>query len=272
MLISPPECFDFQRNLQYKVFNLQSHCIFVILHGLRRARGDDLSPRDGARCRRRASAPSASACPRFSSRSCRSGATSTTATRPAIGSATTTATTSWRHGPQRGLLRRLRFRPLRADLHGLRGKPAADALEDAIPRFDRRDVTVITQNALCDTYYSQYIRQQYDPRFRPKPADYTPFEKWLGPRPGLSRTSPVTLPQRRGTRDCWTEYAHRPEVAARIKAGRTAPPHPPRHQRYLRVNGIAAQKIFEKNKKDHTFYLEQSVPMTGPIPTCCLTA
>ena len=44
--------------------------------------------------------------------------------------------------------------------------------------FDRRDITVITQNALCDSYYSKYIRDQYDPRFRP--VSWTPFERWLG--------------------------------------------------------------------------------------------
>ena len=46
------------------------------------------------------------------------------------------------------------------------------------PDFDRRDVTVITQNALCDSYYANYIRTQYDPRFRP--SSWTPFERWLG--------------------------------------------------------------------------------------------
>ena len=32
-LIAPQEAFDYQRNLQYKVFHLQSHCIFVVLMG-----------------------------------------------------------------------------------------------------------------------------------------------------------------------------------------------------------------------------------------------
>ncbi len=30
-IIAPQESFDFERNLQYKVFHLQSHCIFVLL-------------------------------------------------------------------------------------------------------------------------------------------------------------------------------------------------------------------------------------------------
>jgi hypothetical protein len=32
-LIAPQEAFDFEHNLQYKVFHLQSHCIFVIIMG-----------------------------------------------------------------------------------------------------------------------------------------------------------------------------------------------------------------------------------------------
>ena len=33
LIIAPQEGFDFERNLQYKVFHLQSHCIFVLLMG-----------------------------------------------------------------------------------------------------------------------------------------------------------------------------------------------------------------------------------------------
>ncbi len=32
-IIAPQEAFDLERNLQYKVFHLQSHCIFVLLMG-----------------------------------------------------------------------------------------------------------------------------------------------------------------------------------------------------------------------------------------------
>ncbi len=33
LIIAPQEGFDYERNLQYKVFHLQSHCIFVLLMG-----------------------------------------------------------------------------------------------------------------------------------------------------------------------------------------------------------------------------------------------
>jgi hypothetical protein len=54
----------FQNNLQYKVFHLQSHCIFGHVHGLRRARGHDLPPANGAGAHDGGSAPRFSACPR----------------------------------------------------------------------------------------------------------------------------------------------------------------------------------------------------------------
>jgi tetratricopeptide (TPR) repeat protein len=127
--------------------------------------------------------------------------------------------------------------------------------------FDRRDVTVITQNALCDTYYATYIREQYDPRFRPK--TWTPFEKWLG-RDKAYPEVPVTCVSNDELIEAWDEYAHWPDVAARMARGE--PELRPGSNDVFDINGIVAQKIFEKNKKDHTFYLEQSVPIAWMYP------
>jgi hypothetical protein len=154
------------------------------------------------------------------------------------------------------------------------------------PDFDRRDVTVITQNALCDAYYCHYIRDQYDPRFRVKPGHWTAFEKWLGRDKAYPKV-PVTCLTDKELNDCWVEYEKRPEVAARMKAAgdeaaqmyRGAPNlvqliQAAQQSSILRlgtndvfdINGIAARKIFEKNKKDHTFYLEQSVAIDWMYP------
>ena len=129
--------------------------------------------------------------------------------------------------------------------------------------FDRRDVAVITQNALCDTYYTKYIRNQYDDRFRIKPKDYTPFEKWLGRDKAYPQES-ITCMSNDELLDCWDEYQARPEVKARVDNG--GPLLRPGSNDVFDINGIVAQKIFEKNKKDHTFYLEQSVPMDWTYP------
>jgi tetratricopeptide (TPR) repeat protein len=135
------------------------------------------------------------------------------------------------------------------------------------PDFDRRDVAVITQNALCDKQYNQYIRNQYDARFRPLPSQYTPFEKWLGRDRAYPQT-PVTCMSEDELWESWEEYRTWPEVAARIKA------EPPGVDATVRqgtndvfeINGLVAQKIFEKNKKNHTFYIEQSVPIAWMYP------
>jgi tetratricopeptide (TPR) repeat protein len=129
--------------------------------------------------------------------------------------------------------------------------------------FDRRDVTVITQNALCDTYYATYIREQYDPRYQPKPGDWTPFERWLG-RDKAYPTTPVTCISNQELEACWDEYKISPEVQQRLQSG--GPIFRPGSNDVFDINGIVAQKIFDKNKKDHTFYLEQSVPITWMYP------
>jgi hypothetical protein len=131
------------------------------------------------------------------------------------------------------------------------------------PAFDRRDITVITQNALCDTFYCHYIRDQYDPRFRPAPQQYTPFEKWLGRDQAYPR-QPVTCVSEPELAAAWGEYERRPDVAARLKAG--GPVLRPGTEDVFDINGIVAWQIFQKNKKDHTFYLEQSIVMDWTYP------
>jgi tetratricopeptide (TPR) repeat protein len=129
------------------------------------------------------------------------------------------------------------------------------------PDFDRRDVTVITQNALCDSYYAHYIRDQYDPRFRP--TKWTPFEQWLG-RDQAYPKIPVTCVSEDELYDCWEEYKTWPDVVARVQSGQ--PLLRPGSNDVFDINGIVAQKIFEKNKANHTFYIEQSVPIGWMYP------
>ena len=122
-------------------------------------------------------------------------------------------------------------------------------------------MTVITQNALCDGYYAHYIRNQYDPRFQTKPADFTPFEKWLG-RDRAYPETPVTCVSEAELSECWREYEK--ANAARIQRGE--PILRPGTNDVFDINGIVAWKIFEKNKAAHTFYLEQSVAIDWMYP------
>ena len=131
------------------------------------------------------------------------------------------------------------------------------------PGFDRRDVTVITQNALCDTFYCHYIRDQYDARFRPRPDQYTPFEKWLG-RDTAYPKEPVTCISEAELNDCWLEFEKRPEVAERMREG--GPVLREDSNDVFEINGIVAWQIFQKNKATHAFYLEQSVAIPWMYP------
>ena len=57
--------------------------------------------------------------------------------------------------------------------------------------FDRRDLYIITQNALADAFYNQYIRNHYSTE-RPAPRGWV--DKWLG-RDKHFPKAPLVLPR-----------------------------------------------------------------------------
>jgi tetratricopeptide (TPR) repeat protein len=272
LIIAPQESFDYERNLQYKVFHLQSHCIFVLLMGYGALALmtylHELMPE----------IPAQTGVIGFGV--------------PALFLSLLPLWSNFDGCSQEGhwfgyyygadMMRSMdknavyfggsdpgRFVPtFMAFVESQQpDRWKADWSVDPVgtakrgSAFDRRDVTVITQNALCDTYYAAYIRDQYDPRFRP--SKWTPFERWLG-RDQAYPKIPVTCVSEDELYACWEEYRHWPEVAARMQAG--GPEIRPGSNDVFDINGIVAQKIFEKNKKDHTFYIEQSVPIPWMYP------
>ena len=304
-LISPPMAFDFQNNMQYKVFNLQSHCIFVILLGYGALAAvlylnemvPDLTTRFGpGRPRRAGDVPGRLPC--------RSGATSTTATRPTTGSGYQVRPR--RHHGADGSQRR----SITADARiSSRFVPTFMAfVESQQPArwkhcdsgFDRRDVAVITQNALCDSYYSQYIRQQYESRFRPRYRSAACFRKIPGPwamgksrfcrrrksqltairgvaraRHRISANPPVLCLGPDEFNACWSEYlaaARRLRRAGTpVGRGRTKR-HSPRHQRHFRDQRHRRGKDFPEEHvyQAHTFLSRAKHPDGMDLsPTCC---
>jgi tetratricopeptide (TPR) repeat protein len=260
LIIAPQEGFDYERNLQYKVFHLQSHCIFVLLMGYGALALmtylHELMPE----------VPAQTGVIGFG--------------LPAIFLSLLPLWSNFDGCSQAGHWFGYDYgadmmRPMDKNAVYFGGSDPGrfvptfmafvESQQDNYwkrePGFDRRDVTVITQNALCDTYYASYIRDQYDPRFRPK--TWTSFEKWLGRDKAYPETS-VTCVSYDELLACWDEYRHWPEVAQRIEAG--GPDIRPGSNDVFDINGIVAQKIFENNKKDHTFYLEQSVPIAWMYP------
>jgi len=258
--IEPPSGFDFESNLQYKVFHLQSHCIFVILMGYGALAAMtylyELMPETPA-------------------------STSVLLIgMPGLYLSLLPLWSNFNNDSQAGHWFGYEFgadimRPLEKNAVYYGGSDPGRFVPTFIafvesqqsdrwkrePGFDRRDVTVITQNALCDSYYCSYIRNQYDPRFRPQ--TYTPFEKWLG-RDQAYPTQPVTCVSPEELTECWNEYEALPEVAARMKYG--GPILRPNSNDVFELNGVVARKIFEKNKKNHAFYVEQSSPIDWMYP------
>jgi tetratricopeptide (TPR) repeat protein len=263
-LIAPQEAFDFQHNLQYKVFHLQSHCIFVILMGYGALAAMTYLHENMAE-----TVPS--------HRLLVFGV-------PALFLSLLPLWSNIDNCSQAGHWFGYYYgadmmRDMDKNAVYFGGSDAGRFVPTYMafvesqqndrwkvePGFDRRDVTVITQNALCDTYYTQYIRNQYDDRFRPKPESYSSFEKWLGrdkayPKESITCLSDDELLQ------SWEEYDNSPEVVARVKAGGLGQRLRPGTSDVFDVNGIVAKRIFENNKKDHTFYIEQSVPITWMYP------
>jgi tetratricopeptide (TPR) repeat protein len=272
LLIAPQEGFDFEKNLQYKVFHLQSHCIFVLLMGYGALALmtylHELMPEVPGRIGALGfGVPGLflSLLPLWSNFDGCSQAGhwfgyqyGADMMRPMDKNAI------YFGGSDPG-----RFVPTFMAFVESQQPDKWKADWSVYPQetaqrgagFDRRDVTVLTQNALCDTYYAHYIRDQYDPRFRP--TTWTPLEKWLG-RDKAYPEVPVTCVSEDELRDCWDEYQTWPEVATRMREG--GPLIRSGTNDVFDINGIVAQKIFEKNKQDHTFYLEQSVPIDWMYP------
>ena len=261
-LIEPPASFDFETNIQYKVFHLQSHCIFVVLMGY------------GALAAMTYLYEMMPPMP--------SGNSVLLAGVPGLFLSLLPLWSNFDDCNQAGHWFGYDFgadimRPLEKNAVFYGGSdpgrfvPTYMAFAESQqpdrwkrePGFDRRDVAVITQNALCDSFYCSYIRDQYDPRFRPSAAQYNPFEKWLG-RDRAYPDKPVTCVSPEELSNCWEEYQRMPEVAERIKAG--IPVLRPGTSDVFDLNGVVAWKIFEKNKKDHAFYVEQSIPINWMYP------
>jgi len=115
------------------------------------------------------------------------------------------------------------------------------------PSFDRRDLYIITQNALADKFYQRYIRDHYGPD---RPSVKGPFERWLG-REG-------TYPEQRLILPTPEESEHILQVAAAKDPVTGAPPD---ENPSIGFHSAVAKWIFERNRDKHDFFVEESFPM-----------
>jgi tetratricopeptide (TPR) repeat protein len=127
------------------------------------------------------------------------------------------------------------------------------------PNFDRRDLYIVTQNALADTFYNRYIRSHYTDE---RPTTFSWFEKLLG--------RDKTYPEER------LKLPHREDIMAmfevlmrQYQANPGGLPNPQSDP--VALNSAVAEWIFLNNrdKKDGSprhFYVEESFPMQWSYP------
>lgn len=150
------------------------------------------------------------------------------------------------------------------------------------PTFDRSDVYIITQNALADNTYMNYIRDHYALE-RPdinNPATLTNRSGWqqwvfqfgwnhLG-RHRTYPTQPIWIPNQRKVEEGFTQYVN--EIRARgtqagehvrIEGGKVQIQGV---QGVMAINGIISKMIFDANKEKHSFYVEESYVIPWMYP------
>ncbi len=137
------------------------------------------------------------------------------------------------------------------------------------PTFDRRDLYIITQNALADQTYMNYIRDHYDVS-RPQMNQW--YHKFLG-RDRLYPREPLRLPTQEEFNQIFTQVVqstkNNPNNGVTFQKGATGSALRASVQGVegvFVINGAIARWIFEQNKARHTFYVEESYPILWMYP------
>ncbi len=148
--------------------------------------------------------------------------------------------------------------------------------------FDRRDVYIITQNALADGTYMNYIRDHYDSG---RPDWNHPdtlrgrsgWQRWLFGfgwhylgRSYAYPKEPIWIPNETDTQQAFAVYVQELQTRAplpgeevKVENGRVSVQGV---QGVMAINAILTRMIFEKNKDKHTFYVEESFAIPWMYP------
>jgi tetratricopeptide (TPR) repeat protein len=132
------------------------------------------------------------------------------------------------------------------------GESFVDPKHRRDPDFDRRDLVIVTQNALADAFYQKYIRDHYAPG-RPEAKGW--FEKWLG-RDEQYPPDDTIMPSEQELM----------EIVRNVTM--TLPPgaNPQDPNVGILYHAAIAQWIFERNKDKREFFIEESFPMEWTYP------
>lgn len=120
------------------------------------------------------------------------------------------------------------------------------------PDFDRRDLVIVTQNALADSFYQKYIHDHYAPG-RPEAKGW--FEKWLG----RDKQYPVSTTAMPNDQELM-------EIMRNTSLNLPAGSNPQDPSIGILFHAAIAQWIFEHNKDQREFFIEESFPMEWTYP------
>jgi len=123
------------------------------------------------------------------------------------------------------------------------------------PSFNRKDIYLITQNALADGTYIKYIRDHYDTT---RPAATGRIRQLLG-RDKAYPAKPLKLPTDEEMDKIFQKFREEQK-----KRGDNASFEG--LENVFTINGMVSKKIFEDNKAEHPFYIEESFPMPWYYP------
>ena len=127
------------------------------------------------------------------------------------------------------------------------GESFVDPQHRRDPNFDRRDLVIVTQNALADAFYQKYIHDHYAPG-RPKAEGW--FEQWLG-RDAQYPPDDTIMPSEQELM----------EIVRNVSMNLPPGANPQDPNVGILYHAAIAQWIFEKNKHKREFFIEESFPM-----------
>ena len=127
------------------------------------------------------------------------------------------------------------------------GESFVDPKHRRDPDFDRRDLVIVTQNALADAFYQKYIHDHYAPG-RPKAKGW--FEKWLG-RDKQYPVDDTKMPSEQELVD----------IVRKVSMNLPPGANPQDPSVGILYHAAIAQWIFEHNKDKREFFIEESFPM-----------
>lgn len=122
------------------------------------------------------------------------------------------------------------------------GESPQDPRHKRDPEFDRRDLYIITQNALGEEFYMKYLGDHYG---KDRPAAKNAFERWLG-RDSIYPSEPLDMPTAE-------------EIAEAVK--KATGDEPAGADISMAVFSEALRVLWEKNKDRHEFFVEESFPI-----------